>query len=89
MERLESRTGHIGSGPRVGANSVGYQEFGNTHGFVRAKRAFWRVVGIFELLYHDQLYYLATLEFPPSVFLVVGMIAVESSYYPMVWTMKV
>ena len=29
-----SRTGTLGSGSRVGANKVGYQESGNTSGFV-------------------------------------------------------
>ena len=33
------RTGHLGSGPRVGANRVGYQESDNTPGFLSAREA--------------------------------------------------
>ena len=44
----------LGSGLRVGADKVGYQESSNTPGIVRAKRAFWRIhlkeeKGIFQL----------------------------------------
>ena len=35
--------GPRGSGLRVRADRVGYQESNNTHGIVRAKRAHWRV----------------------------------------------
>ena len=49
-EGLRSAGGFLRVGPRGGANWVGYQESGNTPGFVRAKRGrarsalFWRVL---------------------------------------------